>query len=224
MTTKTMTTRHPARYTDALLPVFAQMVSGARSILDPMAGTGKIFSLRDYGVTAQIHAIELEAEWAALHPETMVGNALCLPFANDSIDCVITSPTYANRMADHHDAKDDSRRNTYRHALGRCLHPDNSGSMQWGERYRLFHNAAWLEVYRVLCPDGAFVLNIKDHIRKGERVRVTDWHVEALQGMGFSVAERVEVACPGNRFGQNGNARIDYESVIKFHKSEVRSG
>lgn len=124
--------RHPARYTDVLLPVFAEMSQGCTSILDPMAGTGKIFELRNYGITADIKAIELEPEWASWHPETQVGNALCLPFDDGSFDCVIVSCTYGNRMADHHDAKDGSHRNTYTHALGRNLHPDNSGKLQWG--------------------------------------------------------------------------------------------
>lgn len=211
--------RHPARYTDVLLPVFARMAQGCQRILDPMAGTGKIFQLRDLGITAQIHAVELEPEWVAMHPGTQQGNALALPFADGYFDGVIVSPTYANRMADHHEARDVSRRNTYRHALGRALHPDNSGAMQWGEQYRQFHVAAWREVWRALQPGGVFVLNIKDHIRKGERVRVTDWHIGACESIGFVVEEHERIDCPGNRFGQNGKERIAYESVIKFVKA-----
>lgn len=210
--------RHPARYTDVLLPVFARMAQGRQRILAPMAGTGKIFQLRDLGITAEIHGTELEPEWAAMHPETQIGNALALPFTDGYFDCVIVSPTYANRMADHHDARDTSRRNTYRHALGRALHPDNSGAMQWGEQYRQFHISAWCEVWRVLGLGGAFVLNIKDHIRKGQRVKVTDWHIGACESIGFALSEREDINCPGNRFGQNGNERIGYESVIKFVK------
>src|SRR5690606_38272106 len=43
--------RHPAKYTDVLLPVFARILRehGAQSVLDPMAGVGKIGLLRDYG-------------------------------------------------------------------------------------------------------------------------------------------------------------------------------
>ncbi len=212
------TVRHPARYTSALLPVFASMAQGHRSILDPMAGTGKIFELRQLGIDSTIQAIELEPEWASLHPETQVGNALCLPFAAASFDCVITSPTYSNRMADHHEAKDASRRNTYTHAIGRKLHVDNSGQMQWGSDYKQFHWKAWHEVRRVLTPGGVFILNIKDHIRKGKVVKVTRWHVLTLALMGFSMIEHVKVDCPGNRFGQNGEKRIGYESVIKFRK------
>ena len=52
--------------------------------------------------------------------------------------------------------------------------------MQWGDAYRSFHVKAWREAWRVLRPGGRFVLNIKDHIRNGERMPVTDWH-EARQ-------------------------------------------
>lgn len=106
-------------------------------------------------------------------------------------------------------ARDASRRNTYRHALGRPLHPANSGTLQWGDDYRTFHVAAWAELARVLTPGGRFVLNIKDHIRRGERQHVTDWHCEALAALGFAEIEHRRVDCPGQRFGANGGVRID---------------
>ena len=54
-------------------------------------------------------------------------------FSDATFDMVVTSPTYGNRMADHHNAKDGRRRITYTHNLGRTLTPGNSGAMQWGE-------------------------------------------------------------------------------------------
>ena len=36
---------HPAKYTDALLPVMASMLRGRRRILDPFGGTGGAFRL-----------------------------------------------------------------------------------------------------------------------------------------------------------------------------------
>jgi len=133
--------RHPARYTDVLLPAFAELLQGARRIIDPFAGTGKVFALESLLPGCVVDAIEIEPEWAAMHPRTTVGNALTLPWPDAAFDAAVTSPTYANRMADHHKARDASRRNTYRHALGRTLHPANSGAMQWGDDYRAFH---WL--------------------------------------------------------------------------------
>jgi tRNA G10 N-methylase Trm11 len=84
-----------------------------------------------------------------------------LPFADASIDAIVTSPTYGNRLADHHRASDPLLRRSYTHDLGRPLHSENSGAMQWGDAYRAFHRRAWAEAVRVLKPGGRFVLNVK---------------------------------------------------------------
>ena len=60
-------------------------------------------------------------EWATQSPLTVVGNALDVAALCPVTDCIVTSPCYGNRMADHHDAKDSSRRITYKHKLGRDM-------------------------------------------------------------------------------------------------------
>jgi DNA modification methylase len=208
--------QHPAKYTDVLLPVMAGMLKGRRRILDPFGGVGGAFALETWLPGAVVECVELEPEWAACHPRTTQGNALHLPWVNGYFDAVCTSPTYANRMADHHDAKDASKRRTYTHTLGRKLHPDNSGAMDWGDKYRAFHVAAWTESRRVLQPGGAFVLNIKDHIRAGVVQRVTDWHIGALESLGFRLLRHEHVPTPSMRYGANSGLRVEYESVILF--------
>lgn len=209
-----MTPRHPAKYSDALLPYFADLLpaDAYRVVLDPFAGTGKLRSIRPDALL-----IEIEPEWAAISGTT-VGDALALPYADGSIDAVCTSPTYGNRMADHHDARDASRRNTYKHALGHDLQPNNSGAMQWGEDYREFHLAAWREVLRVLRPGGRFVLNVKNHIRDGVEMRVAQWHFIAATNAGFAHIDSFEVACPGNRHGENAALRVDNEIIFVLEK------
>lgn len=211
--------RHPAKYSDVLMPQFVAMLKGSNRILDPFAGTGKIFDIAQFFPDAKIDAVEIEPEWAAYDSRITLGNALALPWPDNTFDAICTSPTYGNRMADHHEAKDASRRNTYTHAIGRKLHPDNSGQMQWGDEYKEFHRQAWAEAKRVLRTNGKFVLNIKDHIRGGKQRHVTDWHIGCLIGLGFDVVKHLYVECPGQRFGQNGDKRIDYESVILFELS-----
>ena len=90
--------------------------------------------------------------------------------------------------------------------------------MQWGDAYRAFHLAAWREVYRVLRADGRFVLNVSDHIRKGQVQHVTAWHVEACQEIGFVVSDKIEIQTPRMRRGENHALRVDCESVIVFVK------
>src|SRR5437868_9381022 len=103
-------------------------------VLDPFAGVGGIHTLAALGIAHTV-GVELEPECALQHPRNIVGSALALPFPDDTFDAIVTSPCYGNRMADHHDAKDASRRNTYTHALGRPLAFANAGSLQWGDSY-----------------------------------------------------------------------------------------
>ena len=213
-----MNVRHPAKYTDALFPVFARLIPPATRGLDPFGGTGKIFKLYDLVDKLDIACVEIEPECAASDSRIMIGNALDLPFEDGTFDWICTSPTYGNRMADHHEAKDKSTRNTYRHALGRPLHRDNAGALQWGRDYQEFHLRAWKEAWRVLKPGGRFILNCKDHIRRGRRVGVCAWHVDALLALGFLLCETIPIACPGNRFGQNGKQRVEHELVFCFGK------
>lgn len=212
--------QHPAKYTDVLLPVMAAMLRGRRRILDPFGGTGGAFALEQWVDGATVNCVELEPEWAAMHPRTTLGSALALPWADGYFDAVCTSPTYGNRMSDHHNAKDASRRRTYTHTLGRTLHPDNSGAMDWGPKYRQFHVRAWTEARRVMQPGGAFVLNIKDHIRAGQIVAVTAWHIEALEALGFRRLQTVNVPTPSMRYGANSDKRVEYESVILFEAGQ----
>lgn len=212
--------RHPARYTDALLPVLARGLTGCRCILDPFAGTGKVHDLAPLLPGARIFGSELEWEWAAWRPgKTAVGNALSLPFADGTFDGICTSPTYGNRLADHAKYSKIWSRVTYTEHLARPLHPDNSGQLQWGPEYRQFHVDAWTEAWRVLAPGGRFVLNIKDHIRGGVVQPVTEWHIAALVSLGFSVLAHEHVATPSLRAGANAEARVGYESVVVLHKA-----
>lgn len=212
--TSSLAVKHPAAYSPGVLDVFAELLadrfpSGSR-LLDPFAGTGRIHLLGSeprFNLRYQTIGVELEPEWAAMHPATIVGDATALPFPAGSFQMACTSPVYANRMSDHHEARDGSYRRTYRHVLGRPLHPNNSGGMQWGAAYRKLHEAAWGELLRVLVPGGLFALNVKDHQRQGRRAEVCRWHLDCLAGLGFTLIEQREVAAPGFRFGQNHAAR-----------------
>lgn len=204
---------HPAKFSEDVIKTMAGMLPDGIRILDPFGGIGGIFDLNLW-MNAEIEAIELEGEWAVQHPRTRLGNALALPFPDGWFDAVATSPTFGNRMADK--LIDQYKRVTYAAMLERPLHPDNSGAMQWGKDYREFHRAAWIEARRVLKPGGLLCLNMKDHIRGGIRQRVTLWHIFCLMGIGFEPIKFERVTVRGMGYGQNGAARVPYESVILF--------
>lgn len=211
---------HPAKFSVGVLGKIAPHLPARASarVLDPFAGIGGVFGLRELGFQGDIVGVEIEPEWAANHPGIIVGNAISLEFPDECFDAIVTSPVYGNRMSDHHEARDASRRNTYRHVLGRRLHPDNAGQLQWGDKYREFHTLAWAEAVRVLKTGGLFFLNIKDHIRKGERQNVALWHQGCLMDLGLLPRACDRVAARGNGYGNNGRERVPYELVYRFEK------
>lgn len=214
--------KHPAKYTDTFFAVFAEMLDDCSNVLDPFAGTGKIGKLKQFGFAGQIYANELEPEW-------LIGNeykcdvltfcdAEFLDYPEAFFDAVCTSPTYGNRMADHHNAKDGSKRNTYTHCLGRQLAEGNTGKMQWGIEYMEKHERIYNHIAKLVKPDGKFVLNVKNHIRRGVEVDVTAFHVAALEKCGFREIERRMIETPSLKYGANADKRLSCEYIILFRK------
>lgn len=232
---------HPAVFSDKVLQVGAELIhdqmrrwGSPLHILDPFAGTGRVHLLTalldgtpgpaNLGYTTLTAGVELEPEWAALHPRTIVGDATRLPATwTDKWDVVFTSPCYGNRFADHHDAQDGSTRRTYRHDLGRMPTPGSAAVLQWGPEYRRLHEQAWSEVRRVLRPGrsrrargGLFVLNVKDHVRQHERQQVSRWHRDVVLALGFELVKTRRVKLAGMGFGENRDARIPFETIYAF--------
>lgn len=214
-------TAHPAKFTDTLLPVMAQMLAGCDSVLDPMAGTGKLHQIRHFGFKGKIFLSELQPKWAIQgcysHTRVVVGNALMLPFKDGAVEAVCTSPTFGCRLADHHTPKDKSRRYGYQFQHGAPLHPDNSGLMQWGPNYREFHEKAWVECARVARR--CILIDIKNHIRNGEEKYVSEWHRDTMIRMGWKLQSHYKVKVPGNRDGANAELRLDHHNLYLFTRS-----
>jgi hypothetical protein len=208
-------TRHPCPFSDEVLDLIAEWLPVERYplVLDPFAGTGRIHELPNFTV-----GVEREPEWAAMAPGTVVATALVLPLAARSFDAIATSPCFGNRLADHHEARDGSVRHSYRHDLGRPLSPGSAGELQWGAVYREFHRQAWAEAVKALDECGRFVLHCKDHIRGGERQRVSAFHVEVLTDLGLSVVAHTEVPARGLRFGANAERRVATEDLVVLDK------
>lgn len=214
---------HPAPFSQEILDLvqFRQLLPKGR-ILDPFAGIGRVHRLCDDDHDTV--GVEIEPEWADAHPRTIKGNALSLPFPDESFDGAFTSPCYGNRMADSHNAKDASSRRSYTHDLRtatgdptRKLHPDNSGTLYaWDPRYWQFHEKAWAELRRVLKRKHPFVLNVSDCVRNGRPIPVVARHIVLLESIGFELAAEYPVRTPRMRKGENHDARAKREFVLVF--------
>jgi hypothetical protein len=130
--------KHPAVFTDSFIPIFAELLIGRENVLDIFAGVGKLALIKNYGFTGKVVCNELEKEWTESKynvDEWYIGDSENMVWAkNNSFDAICTSPTYGNRMADHYNAKDKSKRITYKDYLGRDLNDENTGKMQWGDK------------------------------------------------------------------------------------------
>ena len=227
-------TPHPAKFNERLLDAIWDVLiahnlqdNPGLTLLDPFAGTGRVCELRDRGFSGRFVLNELESEWAyqaheTYHPAlTIIGDARSIPNPAPAYDLVVTSPCYGNRMADCHtpSEEDTSKRNTYRHQLGRMPSEGSAAVLQWGPEYREFHLAAWVEAHRVMRPGGLMVVNMKDHYRGDERQYVTDWHAGVLETIFGCTVSRTQVPCKGNRQGANGTKRVPYEELLVTRKA-----
>lgn len=209
--------KHPAKYSASVLDALRELLEREAIVgfvLDPFAGTGRIHDLAGDGSITL--GVELEPEWAAMHPDTRVGDATDMDFIGaGTIHAIVTSPPYANRMADK-DFRESAGAN-YAKYLGRVSSEGSANHMQWGDAYREFLCRFFAEAYRVLAPGGKMFFNISDHYRDYALQGVPDWCKHAMVDAGFRVCYWREVATPRFTCGANAH-RPDCEYIIVVEK------
>ena len=217
--------RHPAVYSTALLPVMSQYLKKKDVVLDMFAGTGKIARIREFGFKGEIICNELEKDFAIGSPyygevdRWIFGDACRVPLEDNSIPAIATSPCYGNRMADSGLPEPGGyQRATYTHGLGKKLKEGNAGVLQWGRAYQELHRKAWKEALRLLEAKGLLIVNVSNHIRNFEEVNVVAWHRRTIEKLGFTMVAHEKIKTPRYGYGQNGQLRVDSESVLVFRK------
>jgi hypothetical protein len=225
---------HPAKFSAPILTRIVRTLETIGSmdaskqpllVVDPFGGVGGIHRIVVAGIRTL--AIEIEPEWA--EESAKLGPTICTDFFKwareveaNSVDVFCTSPTYGNRMADHHvpSPEDTSRRNTYRHVLERPLTPGNSGELQWGNDYQDFHRRALRAMFGILKPGGYLILNVSDHIRKRQKMPVVAWYKTTARAIGFELVSDELIPTKRNRQGENHEARVDGEHLLVFRKAK----
>lgn len=119
-------------------------------------------------------------------------------FPNDSIDLIITSPPYADR-----------RKSSYG-----GIHPN---------KYVEWFLPISEQLYRVLKPTGSFILNIKEHVKNGERQTYVLELILALRKQGWLWTEEYcwykKNSYPGkwpNRFRDNWERCLHFTKQKRF--------
>lgn len=216
-TEDTPTREHPARYTPAIIDALGLIIEEhGLPVFDPFAGTGERLGELCDALGVAYSGTDLE-EWPGRDPRVAQGDATDEASYPVGPHLVATSPTYGNGLADHFEARDGSRRYTYRAALGRPLHENNTG--RYGRRAGLRSwSTYWslnTEAVRLWAALGwPAAVNVKDFIHAGERVPLVDLWALLLENRGYRITRRLEVPCPGIRHGANSAARVDHEVIL----------
>jgi hypothetical protein len=241
--------KHPAKFSDPILPVLRRLVEKELTrcrhedqvrgitVVDPFAGVGRIHRLAreprgPKGTWIDTLGVEIEQEWAACHRNTICADAMVWldnlrdqqvlqPASTRSVDMWVTSPTYGNRMADHHDAQDGSTRHGYRFYLGRMPTEGSSAVMPWGPDYWEFHAEAYRRMLAVSRGGAPLVLNVSNFPKGKTMVDAVEWHRGAAIGAGWLVdrgTRVVRIETDRLRHGENWQDRATHEVVMSFRK------
>jgi DNA modification methylase len=226
-----MTKDHPATFNKKILAAIRRLLTGLPSgsfVLDPFCGEGNVSKLGDQWT---YFGIEIEEEWAQSARQrgvsAVTGDSTNRDIYDEgSIDAIVSSPTYGNRLADNYapdmtDGKHGMRR-TYRIYLERPLTEGNTGGMQWGEKYRRTHEDVLRNCYYWLKPGGPLVWNVKAHVRNGKVIDVPAWFERTLTGIGFVLMDKLYVPVKGDQntatMRSLGVDLMDHEVVFLFRR------
>lgn len=208
--------RHPAPFTDAIVVELTRLirihVPRGLGIHDPFAGEGRRLARLCDQLGYVFTGTDLEP-WRDADPRVHVGDATDPASYPPWPHAIVTSPTYNNGVNDHFEPRDTSVRMTYRVAVGRPLHPNNTG--RYSGRGSVAAEAEYWRITEAAVaqwPDLALV-NVKDSYRARRIYPLTRLWAALLRRHGYQVRRR-GVGTPGWRRGENHEARADGETIL----------
>lgn len=213
---------HPCPYPKHFLPLFAKVLKKekSQSVLDIFGGVGTLAKVKDHGYNGTVIINEIEPKWAkiarTIADKVIIGDAQKLGLSDNSVDAVVTSPTYGNDMAVTY-----KRERTYTVCNGKPLKKSNTGQMRWnkeGEKYKEVHKNAYKEAFRVLTDNGIMVVNVKNHIRQGKEQKVAEWHLDTLKEIGFTAVMVKKVKVKGLYVGGLSIPKVPHEHILILRK------
>jgi hypothetical protein len=210
-----MSVKHPARWSPQILDAVGPVIEKVGlPVHDPFAGTGERLGALCDRLGLAFTGTELEPEFI-LDPRVQWGDSTDTSTYPDDVHLIVTSPAYPNGMCDHFEARDTSRRHTYRHSLDRPLHVNNMGrySTRGGSAVKEAMHFGIAERCVRYWPNCA-VVNVKDFVAKGKVYPVVATWRGLLSEAGFTVMRELEVRAPGQRHGANGRLRVAHEVIL----------
>lgn len=213
--------RHPAPFTDSIIDALAELIPEhvpARWVIhDPFGGEGVRLGALCDRIGYEFTATDLEP-WLGGDSRVAVGDSTVAETYPNKPYAIVTSPTYNNGVNDHFLPKDASRRLTYRVAAGRALHLNNTGRHS-GRSSRKGEAEYWRITREVVnCWSSIALVNLKDSTRSGEVYPLVQLWADLLLEYGYELT-RIDVECPGWRFGTNHEARTDTEAILIAKRS-----
>lgn len=215
---------HPAPYSPEVLIKFTSLIPRGTHVHDCFAGDGvRLGKLAD-NYRWRFTGTEIEAPFI-LDDRVAHGDATDPDSYPSSSYWIVTSPVYPNGIADDWNAKDTSRRRTYRRARAMIvghdepLHVNNMG--RWGYRGTPLRSTAramyWnLARKSIACWTGAdrALVNVSDFMAGGKVEPVVRGWVQELTRQGWTVEDVQPVVTRRWKDGANRDERVENEVII----------
>lgn len=218
---------HPAQYSPEVLDAIRGLIDDTILVHDPFAGAGERLGALCDEIGCEFSGTEIEAAFI-VDSRVVQGNSTDGSTYPVEPYTIVTSPVYPNGIADSFEARDNSKRRTYRSALAKIvghdreLHPDNQG--RWGYRGTPLSSPAravyWSIAERVIgCwqDADAAIVNVSDFIAGDRQEPVVAGWTRLLAAAGWDVSA-IPVSTKRWKYGANRERRVDAEVLLLCSK------